>query len=116
MTYQDARFSGYDAAVLMEVVEHLDPSRLDALERVVFGAAAPATVIVTTPNVEYNVRYEGLTGLRHADHRFEWDRAGFASWCQQVATTYGYAVTLSGIGDNDPDLGSPTQMAVLTRG
>ncbi len=116
LTYQDARFSGYDAAVLMEVVEHLDPSRLDALERVVFGAAAPATVIVTTPNVEYNVRYEGLTGLRHGDHRFEWDRAGFASWCQQVATTYGYAVTLSGIGDNDPDLGSPTQMAVLTRG
>ncbi|MEI2730816.1 MAG: methyltransferase [Dermatophilaceae bacterium] len=114
LTYADARFSGYDAAVLMEVIEHVDASRLDALERVVFGSAAPGTVIVTTPNSEYNVRYEGLTGMRHPDHRFEWDRDAFAAWADRVAAAYGYAVALRGVGDPDPDLGSPTQMAVFT--
>ena len=80
LTYRDARFEGYDAAVLMEVIEHLDPERLPALERTVFGAARPRTVIVTTPNVAYNVRFEGLPEgqLRHRDHRFEWDQDAFA--------------------------------------
>ena len=84
LTYEDPRFAGYDAAVLMEVIEHVDPPRLAALERVVFGAARPGLVVVTTPNVEYNVLYEGLTGSRHADHRFEWTRAEFAAWAERV--------------------------------
>ncbi len=108
--------SGFDAAVLMEVIEHLDPPRLGALERVVFGAARPGAVVVTTPNAEYNVRYEGLSGMRHPDHRFEWTRAEFAQWADRVAAEHGYTVRLSGIGEVDEDLGSPTQMAVLTRG
>lgn len=115
LTYEDPRFAGYDAAVLMEVVEHVDPSRLPALERVVFGAATPGTVVVTTPNRDYNVRYESLRGLRHPDHRFEWDRAEFAAWTAAVATAYGYAVQLRGVGDADPEFGAPTQLAVFTR-
>jgi 3' terminal RNA ribose 2'-O-methyltransferase Hen1 len=116
LTYEDDRFTGFDAAVLMEVVEHVDPPRLEALEQVVFGAARPAAVLVTTPNSEYNVRYGEPAGRRHPDHRFEWDRAGFAQWSERVATTYGYAVVRRGIGDVDEDLGSPTQLAVFTRG
>ncbi len=85
LTYRDDRLKGYDAAVLMEVIEHLDEPRLPALADAVFGHAAPDTVIVTTPNVEYNVRYEGLTGMRHHDHRFEWTRAAFTAWCAGVA-------------------------------
>lgn len=115
LTYEDERFAGYDAAVLMEVIEHVDEARLGALERVVFGAARPRAVLVTTPNREYNTRYENLTGPRHRDHRFEWDRAEFGRWSAAVATTYGYAVTRSGVGEPDPDLGAPTQMAVFTR-
>ncbi len=115
LTYEDDRLAGFDAAVLMEVVEHLDPARLPALERVVFGAAAPGAVLVTTPNREFNARYENLVGLRHPDHRFEWDRAEFATWARGVAAAYGYAVDIRGIGDDDPDLGRPTQMAVFTR-
>jgi 3' terminal RNA ribose 2'-O-methyltransferase Hen1 len=80
LTYRDDRLRGYDAAVLMEVIEHVDPPRLPALEASVFGHARPATVVVTTPNVEYNVHYEGLTGMRHSDHRFEWTRAEFQAW------------------------------------
>ena len=99
LTYEDPRFAGYDAAVLMEVVEHVDPPRLAALERVVFGAARPGLVVVTTPNVEYNVLYEGLSGSRHADHRFEWTRAEFAAWGERVAAAYGYSVEVDGIGD-----------------
>ncbi|AYF30664.1 3' terminal RNA ribose 2'-O-methyltransferase Hen1 [Micromonospora tulbaghiae] len=117
LTYRDDRLRGYDAAVLMEVVEHLDPPRLPALEDAVFGHARPGTVVVTTPNVEYNVRYEGLgpDRFRHADHRFEWTRAEFAAWVQRVAAAHGYTAVLGGVGDDDPEVGTPTQMAVLTR-
>jgi 3' terminal RNA ribose 2'-O-methyltransferase Hen1 len=117
LTYTDARLRGYDAAVLMEVVEHLDPDRLPALEHAVFGAAGPTTVVVTTPNVEYNVRFEGLAAgaFRHRDHRFEWTRQEFAGWADAVAERYGYAVRLLGVGDDDPEVGAPTQMAVFTR-
>ncbi|MBF8192867.1 3' terminal RNA ribose 2'-O-methyltransferase Hen1 [Nonomuraea sp. K274] len=115
LTYTDRRLSGYDAAVLMEVIEHVDPPRLAALERVVFGHAKPGHVLVTTPNIEYNVRYEFLTGLRHPDHRFEWTRAEFAAWATGVAGRYGYQVAFEPVGEDDPEVGPPTQMGVFTR-
>ncbi|MET7327911.1 3' terminal RNA ribose 2'-O-methyltransferase Hen1 [Nonomuraea sp. NPDC005650] len=115
LTYTDKRLSGYDAAVLMEVIEHVDPPRLTALERVVFGRARPGHVLVTTPNIEHNVRYEFLTGLRHPDHRFEWTRAEFAAWATRVAGEYGYQVAFEPVGDDDPEVGPPTQMGVFTR-
>ncbi|MFI6292145.1 3' terminal RNA ribose 2'-O-methyltransferase Hen1 [Nonomuraea sp. NPDC050790] len=116
LTYTDKRFAGYDAAVLMEVVEHVDPPRLAALERVVFGAAKPRHVLVTTPNIEYNVRYEFLDGLRHRDHRFEWTRAEFAAWCAGVCERFGYTVDLRPVGEEDPEVGPSTQMGVFSRG
>jgi 3' terminal RNA ribose 2'-O-methyltransferase Hen1 len=115
LTYADHRFHGYDAAVLMEVIEHVDVPRLPAVERVVFGDARPRVVIVTTPNAEYNVRYEGLTGFRHPDHRFEWTRAEFDAWTARVSAAYGYRVRHVLVGDADPELGAPTQMGVFTR-
>jgi SAM-dependent methyltransferase len=117
LTYTDARLRGYDAAVLLEVVEHLDPDRLPALEHAVFGAAAPATVVLTTPNAEYNVRYPDLPpgAFRHRDHRFEWTRRQFADWTAAVGERYGYGVRLLGVGDDDPEVGTPTQLAVFTR-
>lgn len=115
LTYEDPRFGGFDAAVLMEVVEHVDPPRLEALERVIFGAAKPGSVIVTTPNRAYNELYESLTGMRHPDHRFEWDRTQFAEWSDGVAAAYGYSVERSGIGDMDDVRGTPTQMATFIR-
>lgn len=115
--HRDERLAGLDAIVLSEVVEHLDPERLPALVDAVFAAARPATVVVTTPNVEHNARYGGLAPgqVRHPDHRFEWTRAQVRSWAEAVGAEHGYAVALSGVGPDDPDLGAPTQMAVLTR-
>jgi len=115
LTYRDDRLAGLDAAVLMEVIEHVDPARLDALERAVFGHAAPATVIVTTPNVEYNVRFDTLPAgtMRHRDHRFEWTRREFQSWAERAAAAYGYKVRYLPVGAGDPELGPPTQMAVF---
>jgi 3' terminal RNA ribose 2'-O-methyltransferase Hen1 len=117
LTYTDERFRGYDAAVLMEVIEHVDPPRLPAVERVVFGDAAPRVVVVTTPNVEYNVRYEGLGAgrHRHPDHRFEWTRAQFRQWAGRAAERYGYRVRYVPVGDDDPAVGPPTQLGVFTR-
>jgi 3' terminal RNA ribose 2'-O-methyltransferase Hen1 len=117
VTYADRRLAGYDAAVLMEVIEHIDAERLPALEESVFGQAAPATVIVTTPNAEYNVCYPGLApgGMRHPDHRFEWDRAQFRGWAQAVAARYGYTVTFGPVGPEHPQAGPPTQLAVLRK-
>jgi 3' terminal RNA ribose 2'-O-methyltransferase Hen1 len=116
LTYVDDRLAGYDAAVLMEVIEHLDLTRLQALERNVFGAAGPATVIVTTPNSEHNVRYETLApgALRHRDHRFEWGRAEFRDWAGTVAGRYGYSVRFRPVGPDDPEVGPPTQLAVFS--
>ncbi|WP_175408867.1 3' terminal RNA ribose 2'-O-methyltransferase Hen1 [Streptomyces sp. TRM64462] len=116
LTYTDKRLQGYDAAVLSEVVEHVDPPRLPALEYAVFGAARPGTVLVTTPNVEYNVRWESLPAghVRHGDHRFEWTRAEFRAWAAEVAERHGYAVEFAPVGPDDPEVGPPTQMAVFT--
>jgi 3' terminal RNA ribose 2'-O-methyltransferase Hen1 len=117
LTYRDERLVGYDAAVLMEVIEHVDLTRLPALERCVLGYARPATVVVTTPNVEHNVRYDGLAAgaMRHRDHRFEWSRAEFRGWAERVAGEYGYNARFVAVGDDDPQVGPPTQMAVFSR-
>ncbi|MFG3718369.1 3' terminal RNA ribose 2'-O-methyltransferase Hen1 [Streptomyces massasporeus] len=116
LAYTDVRLKGYDAAVLSEVVEHLDLPRLPALEYAVFGSARPRTVLVTTPNVEYNVRWESLPAghVRHGDHRFEWTRAEFRAWAEAVAERHGYGVAFEPVGPDDPEVGPPTQMAVFT--
>lgn len=116
LTYRDKRFAGYDAAALIEVIEHLDAPRLSALERVVFEAARPKTVIVTTPNAEYNVKFETLPAgsLRHKDHRFEWTRSEFAEWSNRVASRFGYSVRTLPVGPDDASVGAPTQMGVFT--
>jgi 3' terminal RNA ribose 2'-O-methyltransferase Hen1 len=115
LTYTDKRLTGYDAAVLSEVVEHVDLPRLPSLEYAVFGAARPHTVLVTTPNVEYNVRWETLPAghVRHGDHRFEWSREEFRQWAEGVAGRHGYAVRFVPVGPEDPEVGPPTQMAVF---
>jgi 3' terminal RNA ribose 2'-O-methyltransferase Hen1 len=117
LTYADDRLRGFDAAILMEVVEHVDLVRLPALESAVFGHASPGTVIVTTPNAEYNVRYEGLAAgrFRHPDHRFEWTRHQFAEWASRVADRYRYQVKIEGVGESDPRVGAPSQLAVFRR-
>ena len=117
LTYRDARWEGADAAVLVEVIEHLDPDRLPALTQVVFGAARPKIVIVTTPNADYNALFPSLPAgaLRHPDHRFEWTRAEFAGWVEEVKARFGYGASVSGIGSVDETRGAPSQMAVFSR-
>ena len=115
LTYYDPKFEGFDVATLVEVIEHLDLPRLDALERIVFGKAMPGRVIVTTPNREYNVVWESLPAgkVRHKDHRFEWTRSEFAEWTTKVCDLYRYTVKILPIGPVDENVGSPTQMAVF---
>jgi 3' terminal RNA ribose 2'-O-methyltransferase Hen1 len=117
LTYTDATLSGYDAAVLMEVIEHVDEVRLPALEHAVLGVARPRTLVVTTPNVEYNGRFETLEPgrFRHADHRFEWTRAQFRAWAGAAAQRHGYGVRFLPVGPDDPEVGPPTQLAVFER-
>jgi 3' terminal RNA ribose 2'-O-methyltransferase Hen1 len=118
LTYRDKRLEGYDAAAVVEVIEHLDPSRLAAFERVLFSAARPRTVVVTTPNREYNVRWETLPAgrFRHKDHRFEWTRGEFQAWAESVCDRFGYSATFAPVGPVDEEVGAPTQMAMFKRG
>lgn len=115
--YRDKRLYGYDAVVLMEVIEHLDLTRLDALEDAVFAGIAPRSVIVTTPNSEYNTHYPNMPAgtLRHRDHRFEWTRAQFSHWAQRIAEQHHYTVEYRGIGPDSAAEGTPTQMAIFTK-
>src|SRR5207245_2592412 len=117
LMYRDKRFSGFEAAAVVEVVEHLDPPRLSAFERVVFEFARPKTVVLTTPNREYNVKWETLPAgrFRHPDHRFEWTRQEFQGWAQTVAGRFGYTVRFLPVGPEHTTLGPPTQMGVFTR-
>jgi 3' terminal RNA ribose 2'-O-methyltransferase Hen1 len=113
--YWDERLRGVDAIALLEVVEHIDARRLESLERIIFGEIKPKIVVVTTPNCEYNVMFPALRAgaMRHPDHRFEWTRAQFAAWAQHAVAARGYDVRFAPIGDADPVLGAPTQMAVF---
>jgi SAM-dependent methyltransferase len=115
LLYRDDRLAGFDAAALVEVIEHLDPSRLAALEAVVFGQARPAHVFVTTPNADYNQLFEKLNAgeFRHDDHRFEWSRAEFAAWAAGVAKRHGYQLRLESMGEEVEGVGAPSQMAVF---
>lgn len=117
LTYKDKRFEGFDCACVVEVIEHIEPARIPAFERAVFEFASPKTVILTTPNREYNANYEKLdaASLRHGDHRFEWTRAEFRAWTERVCAKFGYCCEISEIGDADERLGAPTQMGVFTK-
>jgi 3' terminal RNA ribose 2'-O-methyltransferase Hen1 len=117
LMYRDRRLDGFDAAAVVEVVEHMDPPRLAAFERVLWQHARPGAIALTTPNAEYNVRWPTLPAgdFRHHDHRFEWTRAEFEAWARGVAERWGYAVRFAPVGPEDAEVGAPTQMAVFTR-
>ncbi|MEP7086776.1 MAG: methyltransferase, partial [Gemmatimonadota bacterium] len=117
LMYRDERLAGFDAAAVVEVIEHLDPPRLASFERVAFEFARPGTVVVTTPNAEYNTQWPTLPAgkFRHRDHRFEWSRVQFEDWGARVSERFGYAVRFTSVGPVDDAVGSPTQMAIFTR-
>jgi 3' terminal RNA ribose 2'-O-methyltransferase Hen1 len=117
LMYRDQRLAGYDAAAVVEVIEHLDAPRLAAFERVLFEHARPTLVAVTTPNAEYNVKWERLPAgrFRHRDHRFEWTRDQFQAWASAVADRFDYSVRFDTIGPVESGIGSPTQMGVFSR-
>lgn len=117
LMYRDKRLAGFDAATVIEVIEHLDPPRLAAFERVLFECAQPKTAIITTPNSEYNIRFGTLPAgqFRHKDHRFEWSRQEFSSWANDIGERFGYSVRFVPVGPEDSVLGAPTQMGVFTR-
>lgn len=117
LTYQDKRFQGYDAATAIEVIEHLDLPRLEVFSRVLFEFAQPRMVVITTPNIEYNINFINLPfdKLRHRDHRFEWSRQELQNWANQVAAKFAYSVEFYPVGVEEPEIGAPTQMAVFLR-
>ncbi len=118
LTYKDKRLEGFDAAAIVEVIEHLDENRLKSFERVVFESAKPKTVVLTTPNGEYNVLFENMEAdtVRHTDHRFEWSRTEFETWANKVAEANNYNVQFLSIGEENEKVGSPSQMAIFEYG
>ncbi|SDY62321.1 methyltransferase domain-containing protein [Citreimonas salinaria] len=116
MTDPTPDLAGYDCAVLLETIEHVDPDRLSTLEEALFRKMRPGTVAITTPNAEFNPLL-GVPAhrMRHPDHRFEWDRARFRRWSARVAGAWGYRVRCRDIAGHHPDLGGASQMAVFER-
>lgn len=117
-SYMDSHLalSGFDAAAMVETIEHVNPGRLSEVQRAVFDHYRPGWLVMTTPNAEYNPLYGLRQGeFRDPDHRFEWNRDKFRKWCTTTARQSGYQVSFSGIGEDDPEFGPPTQVAVFTR-
>ena len=116
LVYRDARFEGFDGVAVVEVIEHLDPHRLDHFAEILFSHSSPKVAVVTTPNADYNVKFERLTGgkFRHPDHRFEWTRQEFQTWAKDVAKRYDYTVQFEDVGPVEEELGAPTQMGVFS--
>lgn len=108
--------TGFDGAVMVETIEHVDPGRLSGLQKAVFETLRPDWLLVTTPNAEFNPLFDLAPGeFRDPDHRFEWGRDRFREWASSMARRTGYAVRIGGIGEADPELGPPTQIATFTR-
>jgi 3' terminal RNA ribose 2'-O-methyltransferase Hen1 len=118
LTYKDKRLEGFDVAAVVEVIEHLDLNRLKVFERILFEFAKPKTVILTTPNKEFNVLWDKLDAeeMRHDDHRFEWTREEFKEWSNKIGETYHYKVEFFSIGEEVENIGAPSQMAIFTYG
>jgi 3' terminal RNA ribose 2'-O-methyltransferase Hen1 len=116
LLYRDRRLEGFDGAALIEVIEHLDPARLIAMERVLFEFARPHHIVITTPNREYNALFPSLPNgkMRHGDHRFEWTRTEFAHWAQATAARFGYEVQFEPVGPVNETRGAPSQMAIFS--
>ena len=117
VTYKDKRLKHFDAVSLVEVIEHLDKERLPAMEKVVFGFAQPLSVILSTPNAEYNVVFDMLQAdaFRHADHRFEWTRKEFDTWCNKVCNEFSYQVEIYPVGQEEENIGAPSQLALFKK-
>ncbi|UOQ64484.1 3' terminal RNA ribose 2'-O-methyltransferase Hen1 [Hymenobacter volaticus] len=117
LLYHDPRLAGFDAAAVVEVIEHLDEGRLAAFEQVLFARARPGVVFLTTPNATYNQKFEKLSAgqFRHSDHRFEWTEAQFSTWAAEVAARHGYQVRVEPLGPHDAQVGAPSQLAVFER-
>lgn len=113
----DPRLIGFDAAAVVEVIEHLDPAALAAFEHMLFEFAQPETIVITTPNAEYNVKWVAPSAgrFRHEDHCFEWSRAEFERWAKQIAGQFGYTVYFLPLGPEDARVGAPSQMGVFSR-
>jgi 3' terminal RNA ribose 2'-O-methyltransferase Hen1 len=111
--YADDHLRDIEAACLVEVIEHIEPDRLPRVAHNLFCRIRPRTLVLTTPNRDYNVLWESLPAgkFRHRDHRFEWSRQEFQTWVDEVK--HDYQVTISGLGEEHPEHGSPTQMAVF---
>lgn len=110
----DPRFLGHDAVVAAELIEHLDEPRLAAFGRTLFGFVRSALILITTPNSEFNARWE-QTRLRHPDHQFEWSRAEFREWIAAQDCEREYEAQFLDVGTREPGIGAATQMALLRR-
>lgn len=113
--YFDTRLCDKDVMILSEVIEHIDEYRLAPIIETVFAQYSPKTLIINTPNYEYNVVFEMKDNLRHSDHRFEWTREQFSLWCKELGARYNYSVNIGGIGEEDTDHGFPTQIAIFSK-
>ncbi|XP_016985820.1 small RNA 2'-O-methyltransferase [Drosophila rhopaloa] len=113
-----------DAVVALELIEHVYDDVLSKIPSNVFGFMQPKLVVFSTPNSDYNViftRFNPLlpNGFRHDDHKFEWTREEFKSWCLSIVEKYpNYMFSLLGVGNPPKDLesvGHVSQIAIFVR-
>ena len=80
---------------------------MDQFPDAVFGHMKPKLAVFTTPNSEFNVLFPNFEGpFRHWDHKFEFTRAEFKAWTDQILAQYPeYKVEFDGVGESPVDGG-----------
>lgn len=115
-----------DCVSMVEIIEHMYPDVLEKAMETVFMKLKPRIIIVTTPNIEYNIVFENLQAegnekrskFRHWDHKFEWTRKEFQEWCEILLNKYTdyELICYDGLGlppDDNEGVGHCSQIAIF---
>lgn len=113
LEYFDKRFVNKDIGIMCEIIEHIEPRKLNSVLKNILENYNIKYLIITTPNFEYNKVY-GIDGFRHWDHRFEYTRAEFENFKKHLSVDLNVDILDSGfIGEEHIEFGGSTQYVVI---
>lgn len=88
----------YDV-IITEVIEHMGKDESQKVVKWVLDNVNFDKIIVTTPNIEFNVHYMLGDKFRHDDHKWELTKEQFIGYMNEVLNGYTFTTKYIDIGD-----------------